>query len=59
MSTGLGLPGRETIGTAYGTKTFVVTPNTSLNEDFLNLLNERGAVFSQRKLTLCELIAQD
>jgi hypothetical protein len=34
MSTGLGLPGRETIGTAYGTKTFVVTPNTSLNEDF-------------------------
>ena len=59
MSTGLGLPGRGTIGTAYGTKTFVVTPNTSLNEEFLNLVNDRGAVFSQRKLTLSELIAQD
>jgi hypothetical protein len=34
MFTGFGLPDWEKIGTAYGTKTFVVTSNTAFYEEF-------------------------
>ena len=44
MSTGLGLPNWEQIGTAFNAKTFLVTAKTAFGKEFLELFNERGLV---------------
>ena len=44
MSTGLGLPNWEQIGTAFNAKTFLVTAKTAFGKEFLELFNERGPV---------------